>query len=67
MANSNAKPPKRRKSHGRNPKGGNKKRTTYDYSAARESLGLSEHAPSQAIVSRTSAVNPDDSNVATAD
>ena len=49
MANPNAKPPKRKKSHSRKVKGGNKKRSSYDYSAARESLGLPTNATAQEI------------------
>jgi len=33
-------PPKRKKKFGRNPKGGNKKRSSYDYSAMRDIIGL---------------------------
>jgi hypothetical protein len=49
MANPNAKPPKRKKSHGRKVKGGNKKHTNYDYAAARETLALPANATSQEI------------------
>ena len=33
-------PPKRKKKFGMNPKGGSKKRSTYDYSAVRDVIGL---------------------------
>lgn len=40
MPNPNAKPPKRRKAHGRKVKGGNKKRTSYNYPSAREAMDM---------------------------
>ena len=40
MPNTGAKPPKKRKALSRKIKGGNKKRTSYDYKAAREALAL---------------------------
>lgn len=38
--NPNAKPPKKRKSFGRNPRGGNKKQSNYDFDAARQAIAL---------------------------
>jgi hypothetical protein len=65
MANPNAKPPKRKKSFSRNPKGakgGKQKRSSYDFDAAREELGLSANANAQEIASRASADDVDPLN-----
>ena len=53
--NPGAKPPKRKRRGGfaRNPRGGNKKRSSYDMNEARASLGL----PSKATLSNQLALN----------
>ena len=55
MPNTNAKPPKRRKAHGRKVKGGNKKRSSYDYQAAREAMDLPPSA-NHAQISQTASI-----------
>ena len=62
MANPNPKLPKRKKrgGHGRNPRGGNQKKTTYDMGEARASLGLPADASFTQVLSHTmqNAPNP---------
>jgi hypothetical protein len=65
MANPNAKPPKRKKTYSRNPqgaKGGKQKRSSYNFDAAREELGLSANANAQVIASRAIADDVDPLN-----
>lgn len=60
MANPNPKPSKRKKrgGHGRNPRGGNQKKTSYDMSEARASLGLPGDASFTQVLSHTMQTAP---------
>ena len=60
MPNPNPKTPKRKKrgGHGRNPRGGNKKKTAYDMGEARASLGLPADASFTQVLSYTMQTAP---------
>ena len=58
--NSGAKPPKRKRrgGFGRNPRGGNKKRSSYDMNEARASLGLPSNATFTQVYSQSVQTGP---------